>query len=307
MKSTVISGGGYDISEELLRLLPYKLADAVRREMRCRNEICEEIRIRKGRMSSLDLVGGRFIPLDVMISGEEMEETVSKLCGGSMYAHLETIKQGYISLRGGIRAGVSGHAAVENGKIIGVSDISGICIRLPHAVNTDVGLIVGLLKKFGFLSGVLVYSPPGVGKTTLLRRVAAEISCGADAVKTVIVDSRGELEFGLGGKNLCLDILSGYPKAAGIEIALRTMGARLIICDEIGNDDEISSICSAANGGAALLASAHASDIDGLMSKKNILELHRCGVFGAYVGIMRRGNSYAFNTTFCDELEKKIC
>lgn len=310
MKSTIINTEGSDggIPRALLMKLPYRLSDAIKRKMSSYVSVCEEIRIRRLRMSSLTLSGDVNVPLDISLSREEMEETVNKLCGGSLYAHSETIKEGYISLEGGIRAGVVGRAVLENKRIIGIDDISSICIRIPHFIKADPTPICELIKSFEYVSGVLIYSPPGVGKTTLLRQVAAELSKGSGAVRVTVIDSRGELEFGLGARYLYTDIMSGYPKAVGIEIALRVLNPRVIVCDEIGNDDEISAICSAANGGVALLASAHASDIHGLMAKKSIRELHRSGVFGAYVGLKRSDGGYSYNITLRQDIaEEKVC
>lgn len=305
MKSVIINKdfGDMGIPDRILNLLPYRLSDAIRKEMRAdKNIICEEIRIRRGRMSALTLTGGIIVPLDISLSKEEMETTVENLCGGSMYAHIDTLKQGYISLPHGVRAGVSGRASVEGGRVIGISDVNGICIRIPHFVKIDTTSICKLLKQFDFTSGILIYSPPGEGKTTLLRSIAAELSKGKDAVRVCVVDSRGELEFGLESRNVLADVLSGYPKALGIEIALRTMNAQVIICDEIGNTDEVDAICSAANGGAALIASTHASDIKGLMEKKNIKKLHDAGVFGAYVGISRKEGEYAYDISYAKDI-----
>lgn len=284
--------------------LPYRISDAIRKNLRvCGGAlICEEIRMRCGRMSYITLSGGDNIPLDVSLTREEMDRAVDRLCKGSLYAYTETINRGYIMLPDGMRAGVSGRATVEKGRIIGISEINGICIRIPHHIKTDVFPICNILREFSMMKGVLVYSLPGAGKTTLLRNVAAEMSKGTDAVRVVVVDERGELEFGLRARGLCLDLLYGYPKAIGIEVALRTMGAQLIVCDEIGNDDEISPICNAAVGGAALLASAHASDIEALLSKKNITELHNADVFGAYVGIKRSGSEVAYEITYRREI-----
>ena len=297
-----MDGNSGGIPRGLLQKLPYRLSDAIKRKLE-NGEICEEIRVRRGRMSSLTLSGDINIPLDVSLSREEMEDTVNKLCGGSLYAHSETIKDGYISLGDGMRAGIVGRAAIEKGRIIGIDEISGICIRIPHFIKIDPTPICRLLRELDFVSGVLIYSPPGVGKTTLLRQVAAELSKGRDAVRVTVIDSRGELEFGLASRYLYADVMSGYPKAVGIEIALRVMSPRIIVCDEIGNDDEVSAICSAAGGGVALLASAHASDINGLMGKKNIRELHRAGIFGAYVGISRSDSGYSYNITYRNEVE----
>lgn len=314
MKSVIINREYSDlgIPTRLLELLPYRLSDAIRREVRIYGTVilCEEIRIRRGRMSALTLSGGITLPLDVSLSRDEMEATVDRLCGGSLYAHGDTIKRGYISLPGGIRAGVSGRAAVENGRVIGVSDVSGICIRLPHFVKADPTPVCRLLCELEFSSGVLIYSPPGIGKTTLLRSVAAELSRGKDPIRVCVIDSRGELEFGLSARNICADVLSGYPKSVGIEIALRTMSPQLIVCDEIGSEDEIEAICSAANGGVALLASVHASDIDRLMAKKNIKALQDAGAFGAYVGLSRRDGEYRYDIVYSTDIPpsvKKIC
>ena len=84
------------------------------------------------------------------------------------------------------------------------------------------------------------------------------------------------------------------------------MRAQVIICDEIGNDEDVSAISSVANGGAALIASAHASDIRGLMLKKNIRELHDACVFGAYVGISRRCGEISFMVTYRDKVSEAM-
>ena len=301
MKSVIINKEHFcfGIPERILSMLPYRVSDVIKREGEWSGKgLCEEIRLRRGRMSTLRISGGEeiAIALSEPLNQSEMDVTVDRLCGGSLYAHGDTIKQGYILLEGGIRAGVSGRAAYDGGRMVGISEINGICIRLPHGMRVDVSPICRLLRDGDFSSGVLVYSPPGVGKTTLLRSVAAEIAEGRDT-RVVVVDSRGELEFGLSSAKFAVDILSGYTKAEGIEIALRTLNAGLIVCDEIGNNDDVGAICDAAVGGAALLASAHAADVKGLLTKKNIRSLIDAGVFSYFVGISRAHDGYRYEIT----------
>ena len=304
MKSLVINRNINDlrIPDDLMRMLPFKIADAIKSREVEKDTACEEIRLRVGGDSTLVVSGGKNIPIGISLTQDEMNETLDRFCGGSLYAHADTIKMGYISLFDGIRVGVVGRAAMDNGKIIGVDEISSLCVRIPHAVNVDVSFIAELLKSFSYTKGVLIYSPPGVGKTTFLRSLAQKLSSvrAESMIRVAVVDSRGELYVGLKENGCTADVLIGYPKSLGIEIALRTLNASVIICDEIGNDSEARSILEVSGGGAALVGSAHASSLKELLSKKSIAMLHENKVFGAYVGIKRKGNEYSYTVDMRD-------
>ena len=196
---------------------------------------------------------------------------------------------------GGIRVGIAGRAVCEDGRVIGIYDIGGLCIRLPHRHGDMGGPICHLLRRMasegGAPRGVLIYAPPGEGKTTLLRAVAARMA-GADEyppLRTVVVDTRGELSFDVDDPRLCLDVLRGYPRARGVEIATRTMSAELIVCDEIGDVEEAMALISTHHGGVPIVASAHGGTVDELLRRTGIRLLHESRLFGAYVGIKRNG------------------
>lgn len=252
--------------------------------------------------------GGRNIILDSVVDGEQMDEIFLRLCGGSLYAHIESIAQGYISLDGGIRVGVCGHAARERGRIMGVSRISSLVIRLPHPAPLHVGgELVRLLYEVDLTGGVLVYSKPGVGKTTVLRGAAAQLASGDQPLRVAVIDTRGELAYSLDAPRLTVDILTGYPKHEGIEIAVRTLGAQVMICDEIGDSEEAAAIISAHNCGVPLLASAHAGSIGELMKKPGIAALHKSRAFAKYVGLSRRqGRPFEYQYSITDAVDANV-
>ena len=276
----------------LLRLLPPRVLAALEAHVRGNGGIVEEIRLRAGRCASLT-VGGRNILTPVILSAGELRELLDRLCGGSPYAYSETIHQGYVTLSGGVRVGVAGLAACEGGQVIGVKTVHALNIRLPSRHRTVGKELAELLRHAkrceGCTGGILIYAPPGVGKTTLLRGIAAELAGGCDPWRTVIVDTRGELGFEGDGVGLCLDVLSGYPRALGIEIATRTMGAQVILCDEIGDASEAAAMEAAHHGGVPLVATAHAGDLTELLCRTGIRRLHEARLFSAYVGIRRDG------------------
>ena len=262
----------------------------------------EEIRIRRTGATALT-VYGRSIRLNTVIEPHETDEIFTSMCSRSVYAHTDTIRKGYLTLDGGMRVGLCGRAVVEGERIIGLSTVTGINIRIPTQI-TDVGEpICDILRSFSGGEGVLVYSPPAEGKTTLLRSVASKMAGGERPWRVCVVDSRRELAPSLDSRELMIDVLSGYPKGMGIEIATRTMNPQLIVCDEIGDVTEARAILGAVNCGVSVLASAHGRGVRDVFRREGLAEMHRAHVFGAYVGIKRRRYDYIYDVATWEEAD----
>ena len=283
----------------LREILPLPLLDAL---ARCGASRAEEIRLHTGRFATVTCNGKNYFT-DMVLREDEVSTILKRMCKDSLYAYTQHINEGYLSLAGGIRVGVCGNARLENGRVIGVSDVSGLMIRIPHPPRLSAAPLVDLLKEGRGLGGLLIYAPPGIGKTTLLRALASEISHGCNGWRTVAVDTREELFPVLGGEAKLLDVLVGYPRAIGIEIAVRSMGAEIVICDEIGNAQDADAILMAANCGVPIVATAHAASAEELLRRPAFSRLHDAEVFYAYVGIERHaGEGFLYHTLKREEI-----
>ena len=143
------------------------------------NERCyrhvNEIRLHKDNFIML-IADSKNVETDVYLTESDLKLIFDSLCDNSLYAHFNTIKDGYLSIGNGIRAGVCGRACLDNKEICGIDDISSINIRIPHIVKDASYILYNLLEKHNFKCSVIIYSSPGVGKTTILRDLINKIS-----------------------------------------------------------------------------------------------------------------------------------
>lgn len=227
-------------------------------------------------------------------SPEEVEETFRRLCGYSVHSYSDAINRGYITVSGGSRAGVAGTAVTERGKITAVRDISCINLRIAREIKGAADKIIAK-EMCGELRSIIVAGPPSSGKTTVLRDLARSLSNGVlgESKKILVCDERGEIgaAFGscaqndLGGN---CDLLTAYPKAEGIMIALRSFSPDMIICDEIATNEEVEAVEAGVNGGVLFALSLHSGSVEELRRRPVARRLIQTGAFDTVVFLSGR-------------------
>ena len=250
----------------------------------------KELRIRSGGASFAHFSSGA-VKLCTHTSEQEVQKIIKRITRGSLYAFRDTITRGYIPMDSGIRVGVCGHARYDGGEIT-VSDISSLVFRIPGGrCDFAEELYLAYQRSVG---GILIYSPPGIGKTTALRSLAGLIS-RRDGRRVVVVDERSEFdrrEF----DSSSVDVLSGYSRKEGIELALRTLSPEVIMVDELMGD-ECREVEYSFLSGIPVIATAHAGSLSELLSKRELAELISRGVFSTFVGIRREGGRYSVSVS----------
>ena len=273
--------------DRVISLLPFEIGNV----MRLVKERVAEIRIRRRRFLAVTVISSKEgeihfenRELGLFIHDALMEATVSALTQGSVYSYENTINEGYITVQGCCRIGVIGRAVCEDGNIKHLSRIDSLCIRISRDILNVSDQLFNVIEESAFKASLLVFSPPGCGKTTVLRDLAKKL---ATKKRVALIDSRCELVSPILEKTPHIDVLLAYPKAKGIEIAVRTLFPEYIICDEIGLLHEGEALGAVQNAGVPMIMTAHAASLNELFSRDAFLLFHRKHYFDHYASIDR--------------------
>jgi stage III sporulation protein AA len=293
MEKTVLKNGKFAF-ETALGCIPSEIKDAILRYLARTNtpeSAINEIRLREGGITSL-VISGRNIPLNVTLDREKIKETFKRVCGGAVFAHREDLSRGFVTLSGGVRVGVCGYARYESGVVVGIGDISSLVFRIPTGQCSFARELYYTWRRNG--GGMLICSGAGEGKTTAIRSLAGLIGSGERPFRVVVADERCEFnpaEY----ENAHVDILRGYKRALGVDIAIRTMSAEVLIVDEISSREDATAMLASVGAGVVVIATVHARSLEDAMKREYVASLIKGGLFENVCVISRRDGAFSYS------------
>lgn len=247
--------------KQILQSLPREIGELVEKLTDAEFKTLEEIRLRQGRPVAFFL-NGQHVQMPVIVTTAHIELCMQKISKASVYAFMEEIRNGFITLEGGHRVGLCGRTVMQGGEVHNLKNISGINIRIARQIKGCADLLIPKILCGGKILDTLLISPPQCGKTTMLRDIARQVG---RKHKVSVIDERGEIaavhngvpQYEIGEMT---DVIDLCPKDIGITLMLRSMSPDVILTDEIAQKD-IPAVKQAFSCGVSVIATAHGDDI----------------------------------------------
>lgn len=307
-------------AEEILQIFP----DAMRPKWRMaaeRADELQEIRLRAGKPITVLLrnrewfltAAGEFtrnVDKAARSKEQELEEVINHVCQYSLYAYADEIKRGFLTIPGGHRIGLAGQVILEQGdQIRNIKYIRYLNIRVSHEVRGAADSVVPFLYQDGRILNTLIISPPGGGKTTMLRDIIRQLSDGTiygAGVNVSVVDERSEIAgsyMGVAQNDVGIrtDVLDACPKREGMMMLIRSMAPSVLAVDELGSRDDVEALRTASGCGCKIVATIHGGSVAEVGCKGYMEEIMKDKLFERYLVLTRRAGACAIEGIYDKE------
>ncbi|MBP3597172.1 MAG: stage III sporulation protein AA [Clostridia bacterium] len=265
--------------DEVLKYFPRKISNLIYDKL----IDAEEIRLRQAKPIIIKK-SGTSIVIEYNVSSEEIIECLQRICEYSVYSYQNQISQGFITVMGGHRIGLTGSCVFEDGKITNIKYVNSLNFRIARQVYGASKNVLPEIINGNTIFNTIIVSPPGYGKTTILKDVIRNLSSGINgfnAIDVGVVDERGEIAALFKGKcqndlGIRVDVLENVTKSIGIKMLVRTMAPKVVVADEIGCKDDIDAINYTFCSGVKGIFTAHGDSYSDFIKNpimKELLEL----------------------------------
>ena len=273
----------------LINYFPLQIRDKILK-YRDKFNMLEEIRI-KTNVNIILKIGQADIIVDYITTQDELLQILQTICDNSIYSYQSQICNGYITLKGGHRVGITGSTVIEDGKVKNITYIYSLNFRVAkEIIGCSESIIKDILKlEENTIYNTIIVSPPGRGKTTLLRDIVRQISngipkLGFKGINVGVVDERDEISAMYKGIpqneiGIRTDVLSNISKAIGMKMLIRSMNPKVIVADEIGTEDDAKAINYAVCSGVKGIFTAHGESMEDILLNPMLSKLYSLNVF----------------------------
>ena len=262
------------VTKDLFEILPKTIRNILEKVDNVQQ--LEEIRVKVNKPVFIH-IGSKEKVWEYIATPEDLKYIMQRISNYSIYAFEDEIRQGYITIKGGHRVGLCGICVIENNSIKTIKDISSINIRACKEIIGCADKVIPYIVNNNSIYNTIIISPPKCGKTTLIRDISRQISQGNmgkgfRGKNVSIIDERSEIAGSFKGipqmdVGVRTDVLDNCPKSQGIMMAIRSMSPDVIVCDEIGTQNDMESILMALNSGISLITTIHGFGIEDLYKR----------------------------------------
>ena len=298
---------------DILIYFPTNIRNLLYNEIK-NEELLEEIRIRINKPIILKFNKREQI-IKYFVNQEEILRILQSVCENSIYSYQHQIAEGFVTVKGGHRVGISGSCVVENGKVININYINSLNFRVARQIfNISKNALKYILNiKENTIFNTLIVSKPGCGKTTLIKDITRQISDGTDdfkGLKVGVIDERGEIAAlyrGIPQNDIGLrtDVIDNVSKNDGMKMLIRSMSPEVIIADEIGNINDIEAINYAVCSGTKGIFTAHGQVLEDLYINKTLNELMNQNIFEVIIFLNTKEKGEIREVFILDKIERK--
>lgn len=304
------------IKESLSNILPKEICNMIFKRLNI--EKLYELRFRSERPVTVNY-GGKYYflsPEGIKDTAQDayvcrkgfVNDIVVRASEHSLYAVNDRICGGFLTIAGGVRIGIAGEVVIENNSVKTVKNFNSVNIRIPHEIK-------GCAKKIydnictPTIKNSLIISPPGAGKTTMLRDLTRILGSKSPQINVLLADERNEIAACSDGIctldiGVCTDVINSSNKDFAFLQGVRSMRPDVIITDEIFGERDNEAIESVCACGVKVLASVHADGITDIKKKRGFENILDKKLFDRFVCLSSQNGPGTLDGIYNENFEK---